>query len=75
VEGWGNTRVARPEGAPCPYHNHILQNLVLLYSALETIDKMKHDIERLMAFVGMEPEAKGKKKEKRRDEDEEGVNE
>ena len=62
MEGWGNTRVARPEGAPCPYHNHILQNLVLLYSALETIDKMKHDIERLMAFVGMEEEERKAKK-------------
>jgi hypothetical protein len=49
-----------------------LQNLVTLYEALETIDKMRLDIERLMAFVGMEPEAKPKKKEKRRDEDERG---
>jgi hypothetical protein len=22
VEGWGNTPVERPEGAPCPYHNN-----------------------------------------------------
>ena len=49
---------------------YALQNLVTLYAALETIDKMRLDIERLMAFVGMEPEAKGKKKEKRGDEDE-----
>ena len=47
---------------------YALQNLVTLYAALETIDKMRLDIERLMAFVGMEPE--GKKKEKRRDENE-----
>ena len=49
---------------------YMLQNQVLLHAALETIDKMKQDIERLKAFVGMEPEAKPKKKEKRRDEDE-----
>ena len=45
---------------------HILQNLVTLYAELETNDNMKHDIERLKAFVGMEPD-KPKKKEKRED--------
>ena len=43
---------------------YMLQNLVLLHAALETIDKMKRDIERLKAFVGMEPEAKKKEKHK-----------
>ena len=36
------------------------------------IDKLKHDIERLKAFVGMEPEAKPKKKEKRKGDETEG---
>ena len=41
---------------------YALQNLVLLYEALETIDRMKSDIERMKAFMGMEEERKGKKR-------------
>ena len=33
MEGWGNTPVGRPEGAPCPYHNKTT-------IALATIDLM-----------------------------------
>ena len=39
---------------------YALQNLVMLYQTLETIDRMKIDIERMKAFMGME-ETKGKK--------------
>ena len=50
---------------------YMLQNLVLLHAALETIEKMKQEIERLKAFTGMEAESKPKKKEKQKGDDNE----
>jgi len=50
---------------------HMLQNLVKLYTLLESQSDTKLDVERLKAFVGMEQsESKAKKKEKRGDEGE-----
>jgi len=49
---------------------HMLQNLVRIHALVESQSNMQFDVERLKAFVGMEPESKPKKKEKRRDEDE-----
>ena len=51
---------------------HIVQNMAQMQKSME---EMQKEIERLMAFVGMETEVKPKKKEKRRDEDDAGVNE
>lgn len=41
---------------------YALQNLVILYEALETIDKMRLDIERMKAFMGMEEETNGRRR-------------
>jgi len=49
---------------------HMLQNLVRIHALVESQSNMQFDVERLKAFVGMEPESKPKKKEKRRDQDE-----
>jgi hypothetical protein len=45
---------------------HVLQNLVRMQATLEALSGVEFKVDRLIAFMGMEPEPK--KKEKRRDE-------
>ena len=35
---------------------HILQNLVILHKALESVAQLERDVERLVAFTGMDAE-------------------
>jgi hypothetical protein len=48
---------------------YALQNLVRMQAELDALSKVEFKVERLIAFTGMAPEDRPKKKEKREDRD------